>query len=217
MQDKIFIQQHFNDFLRIGAFPCVAAKDALAKSRLKVFVAGHLGCPSDDAEILKFIYEFISDYRKMPEGFHSAAIIFPSNNKLSEIEFDTMMWTRLAALQKMDAVNYQYDKRVNDDPQSSDYSFSLMEEAFFIVGMHPGSSRAARRSPYSVLIFNPHQQFEKLKKNDRYEKLKTIVRKRDIAFSGSLNPMLSDFGKRSEIFQYSGRKYNDEDECPYKQ
>jgi FPC/CPF motif-containing protein YcgG len=46
--------------------------------------------------------------------------------------------------------------------------------------------------------------------------MKNTVRKRDIAFSGSVNPMLQDFGESSEVYQYSGRKYDDSWQCPLK-
>jgi FPC/CPF motif-containing protein YcgG len=99
---------------------------------------------------------------------------------------------------------------------SSDFSFSLGEEAFFIVGLHPGSSRPARRFRHPTLIFNPHAQFDELRSLNRYEKMKNIVRKRDILFSGSINPMLSDYGNASEALQYSGRHYGSEWTCPLK-
>ena len=53
-------------------------------------------------------------------------------------------------------------------------------------------------------------------RSGKYEKMKHVVRKRDIAFSGSINPMLKDFGEVSEIYQYSGRKYDDTWRCPLK-
>ena len=53
-----------------------------------------------------------------------------------------------------------------------------------------------------------------MKTGARYEKMKTIVRKRDIVYSGSVNPMLTDFGEASEVYQYSGRKYDSDWKCP---
>ena len=95
-----------------------------------------------------------------------------------------------------------------------DYSFSLKEEAFFILGLHPASSRRSRQFKYPALIFNPHAEFEKLRKSDRYTKMKEVVRKRDVEYSGSINPMLADFGEASEVYQYSGMQYNAEWTCP---
>ncbi len=204
----------FYSFLSNNAFPCVAAKDAVTKENLKVMIAGHLSCPADDKAILSFIYDFTNAYRKADKGFHSAAIIFKEPGNINEALFDKLMWQRLQALRYLDAKQYPYDSRVNDDPASVTFSFSLMEEAFFILALHPCSSRPARQFQYPTLVFNPHAQFEQMKTTARYEKMKAIVRKRDIAYSGSVNPMLTDFGEASEVYQYSGRMYDDTWKCP---
>ena len=208
------IVNSFHSFLGQSEFPCVAAKDALAKGDLKIMVAEHMACPVNDRDILNFLYDFIGAFRNKEKGFHSAAIIFKQPGKMDEAMFDQFMWQRLQALRNMDAANYAYDSRVDDDPASPAFSFSLMEEAFFVLGLHPGSSRAARQFEYPALVFNPHAQFEKMKRTASYDKMKVIVRKRDIDYSGSVNPMLTDFGKTSEVFQYSGRKYDSSWRCP---
>jgi FPC/CPF motif-containing protein YcgG len=207
------ISRKFLGFLRDTDFPCVAAKHASEKEHIKIMVADHFGCPKDDREILSFLYNFTEMYRKAGPGFYSAAVIFKQPGDITEEQFDMFMWQRLNALRALDAVQFSHDSRVSADPASPDYSFSLMEEAFFIIGLHPQNSRAARRFEYPVLVFNPHAQFTAMKKDQRYEKMKTIVRKRDLVFSGSVNPMLTDFGEASEIYQYSGRKY-EEGVCP---
>lgn len=205
----------FKEKILDKTFPCVAAKDALNKGNIKIFTAGHLACPNDDKKILEFIYNFITDFRKQEKGFHSALVIFPLTNSLIEECFENLLFQRLRALRILDAKNYVYDKRVSEDPMSEDFSFSLMEEAFFIIGLHPNSSRSARQFPATAIVFNPHVQFEDLRKYDRYQKMKTIIRKRDVEYSGSVNPMLTDFGTRSEVFQYSGRAYLPEEKCPF--
>ena len=130
--------------------------------------------------------------------------------------FDELLWQRLQALEILDAENYSYDNRVESDPSSSSFSFSIKEEAFYIIGLHPASSRQARQFKYPALVFNPHAQFEQLRSTTKYEVMKNTVRKRDIALSGSVNPMLQDFGESSEVFQYSGRKYDETWQCPLK-
>ncbi|MEP6673896.1 MAG: guanitoxin biosynthesis heme-dependent pre-guanitoxin N-hydroxylase GntA [Ferruginibacter sp.] len=215
MHDQSIITEEFISFLSNRDFPCVAAKDALAKNNLRIIIADHMACPKDDNAILQFIYSFTENYRQNSKGFFSAVVIFKTPAELDELLFENLMAIRLRGLKNIDAKNYQHDPRVSADPLSADYSFSLMEEAFFIVGMHPQSSRPARRFKYPALVFNPHAQFQELKNNNRYEKLKTIVRRRDLAFSGSVNPMLTDFGTASEIFQYSGRNYDLAEKCPF--
>ena len=197
------ITNSYISFLSNKDFPCVAAKDALAKGNIKIMVADHMACPKDDREILDFIYAFTDMYRNSEKGFHSAAIIFRGPENINEKMFDMFMWQRLQSLKDLDVLQFANDARVDADPNSENFSFSLMEEAYFIVGLHPESSRQARRFEYPALIFNPHAQFAEMKTGARYEKMKMIVRKRDMIYSGSVNPMLTDFGEASEMYQYS--------------
>jgi FPC/CPF motif-containing protein YcgG len=208
------IIEAYHNFIGKKDFACVAARAALAKEHIKCFVADHMACPKDDAAILEFLYHFIDYYRETKEPFHSAAIIFKGPDMYSEDMYESLLWQRLQALSNMDANIYGYDQRVDADPASPKFSFSLKEEAFFIIGLHPSSSRPTRQFGYPAIVFNPHAEFEKLRSGDRYDKLKTVVRKRDVAYSGTINPMLDDFGTVSEVYQYSGKKYSTNWQCP---
>lgn len=212
---KKSIIDSFLDFLQDKTFPCVSARAAVAKEKLSCLVVDHMACPKDDLSILQFLYHFVDAYRSSKDVFSSAAIIFEGPLDITEELFDALLWKRLQALSNMDAANYSYDQRVDADPASTNFSFSIKEEAFFIIGMHPGSSRAARRFQYPVLVFNPHAQFEELKRKNKYDTIRNITRKRDTAYSGSVNPMLDDFGRSSEAKQYTGREYDAEWKCPF--
>ncbi|MEO8796099.1 MAG: guanitoxin biosynthesis heme-dependent pre-guanitoxin N-hydroxylase GntA [Daejeonella sp.] len=210
------VRDEFLSFIENRDFPCVAAKAAMSKQNIQTFIAGHMACPSDNAEIIKFLYEFVDQYRTSEQFYHSAAIIFPTTEIFSEAMFDGFLWPKLQALSDLDAENYTYDERVASDIQSSNFSFSIKQEAFYVVGLHPQSSRTARQFKYATLVFNPHDQFEALRENGKYDNIKNAIRKRDVALSGSVNPMLEDFGETSEVFQYSGRNYDKNWECPLK-
>ena len=206
----------YREFIENKEFACVAAKAALAKQQIECFVAVNMACPDDDIAILNFLYSFIDKYRQSDELYHSAAVIFQQPASLSEELFDTLLWQRLQALHDIDSKQFTYDERVNNNPFSSSFSFSLKQEAFFIVGLHPQSSRTTRQFKYPALVFNPHLQFEQLRETFKYQHLKSAIRKRDIIHSGSINPMLEDFGEVSEVFQYSGRRYDSLWQCPLK-
>jgi FPC/CPF motif-containing protein YcgG len=195
-------------------FPCVAAKAAVARDHIKCLVVSNMQCPHEDKRILEFLHEFVDDYRKADTPYHSAAVIFREPRISDEWMFDRLLWTRLNALADLDRLEYPHDLRVDDDPESTRFSFSLKEEAFFIIGLHPASQRKARLFPYATLVFNPHQEFERLRKTNRYEAMKRTVRKRDVVYSGSVNPMLTDFGDKPETRQYSGIHYKSDWKCP---
>lgn len=173
-----------------------------------------MACPASDRAILDFLYDFVDQYRMSSDSYHSAAVIFKGPVETNEEIFDALLWERLRALSILDKVNYEHDSRVDQNPDAANYSYSLKSEAFFVVGIHPGSERRSRQFKYPALIFNPHAEFEKLRILNRYEKLKSVVRKRDMIFSGSINPMLDDFGKSSEAIQYSGKRHSRAWKCP---
>ncbi len=207
------ISEEYRAFLHNKAFPCIGARAALAQGNITCMVAMHMACPAHDRLILRFLYDFIDNYRSSDTLFHSAAILFEGPVMHSDEMFDSLMWEQLGAV-NTDAENFGYDQRVDADPASPKFSFSLKEEAFFIIGLHPASSREARRFSRPVLAFNPHAQFEKLRETERYERMKEVIRRRDVSFSGSVNPMLDDFGQTLRIYQYSGRNYAKDWQCP---
>jgi FPC/CPF motif-containing protein YcgG len=64
-------------------------------------------------------------------------------------------------------------------------------------------------------VFNPRAQFERLRAEGTFERLRTVVRERDLEVQGSLNPNLADFGEQSEARQYSGRATEPQWRCPF--
>ena len=210
------IKQEYFSYIGNKNFACIAAKAAMAKQQIDCLVAGNMACPKDDSKILNFLYTFIDNFRNSGELYYSATVIFTEPQNINEQIFDTLMWQRLQALSDFDSANFNYDSRVDKDISSPDFSFSLKEESLFIIGLHPSNSRPIRRFTYPALIFNPHVQFEQLRKSGKYEMMKHVVRKREMESSGSINPMLKDFGEASEVYQYSGRKYDDTWQCPLK-
>lgn len=208
------IIEEYLQFIKNDSFPCIAAKAALAKQQIKCFVADHMACPKDDKAILDFLYNFVDNYRNSKDLYHSATIIFRGPQELSEATFDALLWKRLQAISNLDAENYLYDNRVDAEPHSPNFSFSIKEEAFFIIGLHPQSGRLTRQFNYPTLTFNAHAQFEQLRTMHKFDKMQEVVRKRDMAYSGTINPMLENYGVASEVYQYSGRKYDETWECP---
>ena len=119
---------------------------------------------------------------------------------------------QLQAIHDLDIKEHPWASDVSDDPGSADFSFSVASRAFFVVGLHPRSSRLARRAQRPTLVFNFHGQFEALRASGRYEKLQAAIRERDVALQGNINPVLARFGEASEALQYSGRASGG---CPF--
>lgn len=210
------LKERFTAFISDRRFPCVGAKSALARQQMEIMVAGDIRCPRDDERIHAGLTVFAARYHAEPRAFQSFVVIFETASPLSEEAFEAALWARAEALERRDLTAGQaYDPRVSPDVDDPHFSLSFGGEAFFLVGLHPGASRPARRFEQPVLVFNPHDQFERLRAADRYETLRKSIIERDIAIAGSANPMLARHGEVSEARQYSGRAVDDSWQCPY--
>lgn len=197
-------------------FPCVGAKSALARGKLHIECAWSIESGWDDIRIHDRLLAWSDAWREDDEGLRSFAVVFEQNAKMDEERFERAMWTRLQSLADKDAWRGQvYDERVSADPSDPHFSLSFGQEAYFVVGLHPGASRPARRTPYPVLVFNLHDQFEQLRESGRYERMREAILERDEAIAGSINPMLARHGEASEARQYSGRAVGDDWQCPF--
>ncbi|MBX9738580.1 MAG: YqcI/YcgG family protein [Beijerinckiaceae bacterium] len=206
----------FHDFIRDSGFVCVGAKSALARDNIRTYVARDINSAWDDVAIYRQLIEFAHNYSAERELFQSFVVLFENSRDLSEQEFEKALWSRVQSLSDKDALHGQdYDSRVSSDPEDPHFSLSFGGEGFFVVGLHPRASRAARRFSCAALVFNLHDQFELLRDAGKYEKMRDAILSRDEKVNGSINPMLSRHGESSEAKQYSGRRVGQEWRCPF--
>lgn len=196
------------------AFPCVGAKSALAQGSLVLLQGDDIRSPSSDAAIVAELQEFAASAAD-DAVFVSRVLLFPRTPAMDEAAFEQALWQRLQAFHAIDAQAFDWDPSVSANPADPRFSMSIGGRGFYVVGLHPGSSRPARRFHCAALVFNLHSQFEALRADGRYEKLREVITERDIAFSGSRNPMLAVHGKSSEARQYSGRQVDANWRCPF--
>ncbi|WP_419866834.1 guanitoxin biosynthesis heme-dependent pre-guanitoxin N-hydroxylase GntA [Altericroceibacterium endophyticum] len=197
-------------------FPCVGAKSAMARGTLKVVACHRLTSGWDDVRIHQHLLDWSRAYRQDPAGLRSLAFIFDGPDDLDEGAFESAMWTRIQSFADKDHWRGQpYNTTVSADPAEPHFSLSFGGEAFFVVGLHPQASRPARRFAHPVMVFNLHDQFERLRDQNRYERMRETILARDFDLAGSLNPMLARHGEASEARQYSGRAVEDGWACPF--
>jgi hypothetical protein len=211
------LAERFRNFVRASDFPCVGAKSALAKGQMRILVARDLTSAWDDLRILPELVRLAADYSADPVLFQTLVVIFEGPAAIDEKAFEQALWERVQSLSDKDALllGSRHDARVSDDPDDPHFSLSFGGEAFFVVGLHPGAARMARRFDRPTLVFNLHDQFERLRAQNRYEKLRSSILERDLALAGSINPMLARHGVTSEAAQYSGRMVDADWQCPY--
>lgn len=211
------LQRALFDKIADAGFPCVGAKSALAKGSLRVLPCHSLISGWDDVRIHRELLDWVALYRKDAAGLRSLALVFEGPHDLSELAFEAAMWERLQSFADKDHwLGQPYDHRVSPDPDDPHFSLSFGGEGFFVVGLHPNASRVARRFQYPTLVMNLHDQFERLREQGRYERMRAAILERDRNLSGSVNPMLARHGEASEARQYSGRAVGPEWQCPFR-
>ncbi len=210
------LARKFREFIQHPDFSCIGAKSALSRGNLRILVARDIRSGWNDLQLYPELLAFIRDYQRQPTLFRSFAVLFEGPEMLEEKDFERHLWDRLQSFSDKDAwLGERSDPRVSADPDSPHFSLSFGGEAFFVVGLHPGASRLARRFERPAMVFNLHDQFERLRAEGRYQRLRETILVRDEALNGSRNPMLAAFGDISEARQYSGRVVEPDWTCPF--
>ncbi|WP_155807224.1 guanitoxin biosynthesis heme-dependent pre-guanitoxin N-hydroxylase GntA [Gillisia marina] len=193
--------------------PCVMALSLVADDNLTIKNYQKISNANTPSKILQDLESYLDSIEEEDKKFQTFIATFENDTFKNEINFENALWKLLSNLNALDPK--PWDKNTSADPSSTKFSFSLLNNSFYVVGMHPESSRKARSAPFPMIVFNLHSQFELLREAGRYTRVRDIIRRRDKAFQGSINPMLDDFGNSSEARQYSGREVEADWKCPY--
>lgn len=196
-------EEEFSHFVADASFPCVGAKAAWNAGSYLLKAYDELAGSSSTRILGEDLERFVTSVMARTHDYATFIAVFRGPGSLSEERFEQSLWSQLQQLSDLDRENW--DPSVSSDPADPRFSFSFAGRALYVVGLHPQSSRLARRFAWPVLVFNPHEQFEKLRSDGKWKRMQQTIRERDVALQGSVNPMLNDFGESSEARQYSGR------------
>jgi FPC/CPF motif-containing protein YcgG len=208
-------EREFRQFVQDPLFPCLGAKSVVRLDTYTLRVYSALGSEADTARVARDLGMFSTAIQSDEKGFKAFVAVFPDSPPETEIEFENALWRQLQLLHNADDARMAWASEASSDVSDPHFSFSFGAEAYFVVGLHPASSRIARRFRWPALVFNPHAQFTRLRADGRFESLRSAIRARDTALQGDANPNLADFGDRSEARQYSGRKTEADWKCPF--
>lgn len=208
------VKSAFDEFVLDPSFPCLGAKGALNQRGCEVRLYGSLASPSETPRLANDLKIFI-DSLDDGSGLTAFVAAFPDHTGMSERAFEAALWQQLQWLNDHDEPSSSWPAGVSDDPAEPDFAFSFAGRSFFIIGLHPQSSRIARRFNVPALVFNPRSQFDQLRTDGRFNPLRSKIREREITLQGNLNPNLADFGESSEARQYSGREAEKDWKCPF--
>jgi uncharacterized protein len=208
----------FNAFVADPRYPCLAAKGLAGRDDYQLHVYGSLGSAPASRALAADLGSFARDaqQRAGDDPLTAFVAVFPDRPPRGEAAFERRLWTQLQRLHDRDDPRPGWDPSVSDDPGDPHFAFSFAGCALFVIGLHPDSSRLARRFAWPALVFNPHAQFERLRREGLFERLRDRIRERDVALQGSVNPSVADFGEDSEARQYSGRDTTNRSwRCPF--
>jgi hypothetical protein len=205
----------FRTFVGHRTFPCVGAKSAMNRGRMEFGLFGELATVESARALCDQLGDF-SRRHPQPGSMPLSFVAMFRRPVANEDDFHGKLWRHLQTMHDVDAQSHAWDARVSPDPADRSFSFSVAARAFFVVGLHPRSSRLSRQAPFPCLVFNFHDQFEHLRAIGQYDTLQQAIRQRDIALQGSINPVLARFGERSEAAQYSGNLRLAASACPFR-
>ena len=210
------LEREFREFIASDAFPCVGSKLALASGGLHFIELCPLGDVANDAPLLEALKGFAAGVDAADgAGVESMIALFRGPRMMDEVAFERHLWNQLQRLHELDvAGGTPWAADVERDPANPRFSMSLAGHPFFVIGLHPGASRMARRFSYPALVFNSHRQFDRLREDGRFAKMQAATRARDRELQGSINPNLAEYGEASEARQYSGRAVEVDWRCP---
>lgn len=196
-------------------FPCLGGKAAINNDTYRFGFYTTMNAREATAGLAYDLWEYARERPTFETEYATFVASFAAPIAQDEREWEKMLWAQLQSLHELDKAHHRWDSTVSSDPEDTGFSFSFAETAFFVVGLHPQSSRVARRFAWPTLVFNAHSQFEQLRRQNLFERMRETIRARDLKLQGSLNPNLSNFGERSEARQYSGRHVEENWRCPF--
>ena len=208
----------FRDFITTPAFSCLGAKAAMATGTYRFGSYHRLDDEASTAGLARDLYAFTNERRGFESLFTTYVAVFAGydSGADADLAFERGLWSQLRRLYDADKTVHAWDSRVSRDPNDANFSYSFAGTGFFVVGLHPDSTRSARRFAWPTLVFNAHEQFEELKARGQFSRLQDRIRTRELDLDGSLNPNLSDFGAQSEARQYAGRPLPEVWTCPFR-
>jgi len=204
----------FRSFVLDDRFSCVGAKGAISSGGYRFGLYNGFPSTTGTEGLARDLAAFVAELPQMSARYKTFVAAF-NDETLEEADFERRLWDQLAALHDVDRAYFDWDPSVSADPDDPRFAFSVAGHAFFVVGMHPASSRLSRRLPFPALVFNSHAQFEALKTSGHFARIAKIVRERELERQGSINPNLTDYGAASEARQYSGRAVEEQWKCPF--
>lgn len=204
---------------RTPPFTCMGATSVFNQNNYRFGMYKNMCTKETTLGLARNLFTFVNEQDSMNSNFTAFIAVFETPIPEDEHHFEKLVWKQLQMLHDEDSRYHDWDKEFSNDINNHQFSYSFAERGFFIVGMHPKSSRIARQFSYPLLVFNASRQFDHLVETNQFHNFVRIIRERDIALQGSINPNLPekyDYSRpeEPEVRQYSGRAVEKDWQCP---
>lgn len=201
-------------FLEGESFSCVGAKMAVERDTLVHRHYGSLASPESTPQLYRDLRDFADRREEIDLHFATFVATFDDPRDLDEHGFERMLWRQLQQLHDLDGDEPTWHPGFDSDTSSDRFGYCIGGHPFFIVGLHGQASRTSRRFAYPAMAFNSHEQFDRLHQMGVFRRLRTEIRRREVALQGSVNPSFIDYPGR-EARQYAGRATEADWTCPF--
>jgi FPC/CPF motif-containing protein YcgG len=207
-----FVHHQLRSLILNTGFVCVGAQAALNQGTYRFGLYQEIGSQEATTALTAGLRLFVRERPAFDTTFTTFIASFTGPVSANEEHFESLLWQQLQQLHDRDTT--PWDSTVSSDPHAPHFSFSFAGLAFFVVGLHGGSARWARRFAWPTLVFNAHAQFEHLREKGQFDRFQHVIRTRDKALQGNINPNLANFGELTDARQYSGRVVGEGWHCP---
>lgn len=211
----VLAHESFRAMVMSDPYPCVVGRGLMRRCDYRFGSYPALGTPESARAVAADLWQFIQDFPIRQETFASFVASYDGPDCETEEQFEELLWQQLQLLHELDREHHDWNPIVGSDPNTKGFSFSFSGRPFFIVGMHPASSRMARRPERPTMVFNAHEQFNILREAGLMPRITKTIRTRDEKLQGTINPALAFFdGDHPETVMYSGRVPDEGWKCP---
>lgn len=207
------IEADMAGLLGLPSYPCIPAVKSFVQGQYLVGTYENYGSGMSAAQMARDLRFYRRRQKSTSSPFLSFWAVYNHDVALDEKENERRLWAELSYLSAHDPKPWAPGH--SSDPSNPRFCFSFDEEAFFVVALHPHSSRFARRFPRPAIVFNLMSQFDDLIKTGRYAAVVKGNRQRELKFQGHLNPMVERYGDKWEAIQFSGRSNSPDWTCPF--
>jgi FPC/CPF motif-containing protein YcgG len=207
--EECTMKEEFREHIMSKYFPYLNAKIVFQRNTFYFGFYDILASKHTTMLLWHHLMDFInrqSDFWTNNQIFTRYVACFRTLRDIDEIVFERLLWKQLQLIHAEDVQNgIKWAENDSDNPTDSNFIFSIGGRAFFIVGLHPNSSRKARRFQTPTITFNSLDQFTNLRQLKMFNEVKQVIRNNDLLQNKSINPNLIINHQKSDAFEYSGK------------